>query len=129
MNTAQARARFVSDGLAVLTAPRLLLALYERLVRDLDDASAAIRSGSLMPAHHALLHAQDIVSELTLALDGTQWEGAGDLTELYEWTYPGSSPPTSRRTPAPVDSASPLSDHCAPGPRRSSPAPTEPSGD
>jgi flagellar protein FliS len=87
MNTTQARARFVSDGLAVLTGPRLLVALYERLVRDLDEASAAIDAGDTVTAHNALIHAQDIVSELAGSLDGSAWDGAGDLAELYEWTY------------------------------------------
>jgi flagellar secretion chaperone FliS len=87
MNTARARARFVSDGLAVLTPPRLLIALYERLVRDLCDASAAIRDGNVVPAHDALVHAQDILDELMLALDADAWDGAAHLTTLYEWTH------------------------------------------
>ena len=85
VNTAHARARFVNDGLAILSGPRLLLALYERLGRDLDDASSACRGGSLAAAHAALLHAQEIVQELSLALDARAWDGAPGLAELYDW--------------------------------------------
>jgi len=87
VNTAIARARFLSDGIATLSGPKLLVALYQRLVRDLDDAVASIESGSPSAAHAALVHAQEIVYELTLALDASDWDGAGQLAELYEWLY------------------------------------------
>lgn len=87
MNTATARARFLSDGMATLSGPKLLVALYRRLVRDLDDAVAFIESANPSAAHDALVHAQEIVYELTLALDANTWEGAGQLAEIYEWLY------------------------------------------
>jgi flagellar protein FliS len=85
VNTAHARARFVNDGLAVLSGPKLLLALYERLSRDLDDASSACRGASVAAVHAALVHAQEIVQELWLALDAAAWDGAAGLAELYDW--------------------------------------------
>ncbi|HEX7095205.1 MAG TPA: flagellar export chaperone FliS [Acidimicrobiales bacterium] len=87
MNTTAARARFMSDGMATLTGPRLLVALYQRLLRDLDDATAAVASGAPDEVHVALVHAEDIVYELTLALDAHLWKGAGDLAQIYEWLY------------------------------------------
>lgn len=85
MNTARARARFVNDGLATLSGPNLLLALYRRLERDLDDALAALQSAAMETAHAALLHAQEIVQELALALDSSTWSDGAQLAELYDW--------------------------------------------
>jgi flagellar protein FliS len=85
VNPTNARARFVADGMATLTGPRLLVALYARLLRDLDDAGTAARTGRLHDAHAALVHAQDIVHELRLALDVDAWDGAAGLAELYGW--------------------------------------------
>jgi flagellar protein FliS len=85
VNTTNARARFVADGMATLTGPRLLVALYARLLRDFDDAASAARSGRTQDAHAGLVHAQDIVHELRLALDIGAWDGASGLADLYEW--------------------------------------------
>jgi flagellar protein FliS len=87
VNTNTARARFVADGMATLTGPRLLVALYERLVRDLDDATDAVRRAAPADAHERLTHAQDIVHELVLALDGNSWDAAGHLADVYGWLY------------------------------------------
>ena len=85
MNTARARARFVNDGLATLSGPSLLLALYRRLERDLEEATVALHARALAPAHEALVHAQEIVQELSLALDTAAWPDAVQLRELYGW--------------------------------------------
>jgi flagellar protein FliS len=87
MNTARARARFVNDGLSTVPGARLVVLLYERLVRDLETAIGALDAGRLPDAHESLTHAQDIVSELSLALDGSTWSGAADLSGLYTWLY------------------------------------------
>jgi flagellar protein FliS len=85
MNTARARARFVNDGLATLSGPSLLLALYRRLERDLEEATDALHARSLDAAHTALVHAQEIVQELALALDTAAWPEAAQLRDLYGW--------------------------------------------
>jgi flagellar protein FliS len=77
----------MADGMAALSGPQLLVALYRRLVRDLDDAVDAIGRDAPSDAHHALVHAQEIIHELTLALDASRWDGAATLAELYEWVY------------------------------------------
>jgi flagellar secretion chaperone FliS len=87
MNTMNARARFVADGMATLTGPRLLVALYARLLRDLDDAAVAVSDGAAEAAHANLTHAQEIVYELMLALDGDVWAPAAGLADLYDWVY------------------------------------------
>lgn len=66
-----------------VTQQRLLVMLYDRVMRDLDDAEAAIRSGDRHGSNQALLHAQDIVAELERALDPTVWDAAKELATVY----------------------------------------------
>jgi flagellar protein FliS len=55
--------------------------LYERLLRDLDDAAAAFEAGG--PVHEPLVHAQEIVAALEAALDPAAWAGANGMASLY----------------------------------------------
>jgi flagellar protein FliS len=80
-----ARNRFVSDGVGSTPPEKLLVMLYDRLLRDLDDAGAAIGAKDVAGAHAALSHAQDIVAELHSALDPTKWQGADAMGDLYTW--------------------------------------------
>lgn len=67
-----------------MTSPqRLVVLLYQRLLRDLDDAEAAIEDRRIEDAHNALIHAQDIVLEFHLALDTEGFEGAERLADIY----------------------------------------------
>jgi flagellar protein FliS len=74
--------RFRSDEAAVPPA-RLLVMLYDRLVRDLDDAEVSLTTGDRAGARIALLHAQEIVSELESALDPSVWSAAVELSSIY----------------------------------------------
>jgi flagellar protein FliS len=80
-----ARNRFVADGVASTTNERLLVLLFERMLRDLDEGAAAIGRKDIGAAHEAIVHAQDIVSELQLAIDPDSFEGADGLVQLYVW--------------------------------------------
>jgi flagellar protein FliS len=77
------RNRFHTDGTAAMPQERILLALYERLLADLDHAAAAIGARDLNGSHDRLVHAQQIIEELHLALDPKAWDGAGQLASLY----------------------------------------------
>lgn len=68
---------------AVVTQQRLLVMLYDRVMRDIDDADAAIRSGDRHACNGALLHAQEIIAELERALDPTIWDAAKELATVY----------------------------------------------
>jgi flagellar protein FliS len=57
--------------------------LYERLVRDLTQAEAALRAGDRDTGAHCLLHAQEIVIELRTTLDLDAWDGAIGLAKIY----------------------------------------------
>ncbi|MGY6499382.1 MAG: flagellar export chaperone FliS [Acidimicrobiales bacterium] len=83
--TAKARNKFVSDGVGSTPSERLLVLLYDRLLRDLADAGAAIDASSVGAAHDALSHAQDIVAELHAALDPAAWSGAQEMADLYTY--------------------------------------------
>lgn len=81
--TTAAAARYLADGAGTVSRERLLVMLYERLQRDLEAATNALRSGQREAAHVALMHAQEIVTELDLALDHDVWDGAAGLSEVY----------------------------------------------
>ncbi len=66
----------------IASPARILVLLYERLLRDLDEAERALLAGG--NAHPALMHAQEIVDALDLALDRDQWSGAEGLGAIYD---------------------------------------------
>ena len=82
--TAAVRTAYSND--AVVTTPeRLITMLYDRLVRDLVSAEAAVERADRVVAHDVLVHAQEIVFELLSALDVDAWEGGEQLASLYTW--------------------------------------------
>jgi len=80
-------ARAAYRDAAVTTAPpgRVLTMLYDRLTRDLYDASAAITGGDLMLANTLLQHAQEIVIALNSALDVDVWPAGRGLAQVYDF--------------------------------------------
>lgn len=82
---AAARDRYHRDGSVGLTGGRLVVALYQRLLRDLDQATAAIETGDVERAHHELVHAQEIVDSLDAALDASVWDAAESMAALYDF--------------------------------------------
>ncbi len=83
MKPTQAK-RYHEDGMAVTPRPQLLIKLYERLMEDLSAAESAIVENQIELTHRSLIHAQDIVFELSLALDLASWDGAPALHALYQ---------------------------------------------
>jgi len=79
------RARFAATAATTAGPQALLVMLYERLVLDLQRAENAQRDGDLAAANNQLLHAQDIVTALTDALDVDRWDGGPALQALYGW--------------------------------------------
>jgi flagellar protein FliS len=77
--------RYQTDGMAGCSPQKLLLAVFERLHRDLDTAVAAVTTSQIETAHQALLNAQELVHELRLALDPEAWPGANDLRAIYDY--------------------------------------------
>lgn len=77
--------RYRSDGLASQSPERLVVLLYQRLGTDLARAETALLGADVSTAHALLVHAQDIVTELHLALDTTTWPGGDQLDQLYRY--------------------------------------------
>lgn len=84
--TAEAmRARYASNTVDTASPVRLLTMLYDRLVRDLHVAGAAIVARDVATAHNELVHAQAIVEELASSLDVDAWDGGPGLAALYQF--------------------------------------------
>ena len=85
--TAQARSRYTADAVTTASPARLLVMLYDRLVRDLVTAEAAAQSDDLSTMSRELIHAQEIILELRTSLNMEIWDGAQGLSDLYPWLH------------------------------------------
>lgn len=72
---------------AILSASpaRLLVMLYDRLLLDLARAESAQVAEQWEAAGKQLLHAQDIIAELTGSLEVGAWDGAGNMLGIYNY--------------------------------------------
>ena len=86
-NAQAARSRYSNDNLSTASPARLLVMLYDRLVRDLVTAEQATRTGQFGVTTAELVHAQAIVLELRTSLDVDVWDGAAGLSALYTYLY------------------------------------------
>ena len=84
-NPKQQRERYTADAVMSATPARLLTMLYDRLLLDLSRAEAAHETRSWAVASTNLLHAQDIVTELTSSLKPELWDGGDRLLALYNY--------------------------------------------
>jgi flagellar secretion chaperone FliS len=80
-----AQKRYATEAASSLSPTRALVALYDRLVLDLDRATAAITARDNDKAHHALVHAQEIVTALGDALDVDAWPEGQGLAAVYDY--------------------------------------------
>jgi len=87
MNQAALLEKFRRESLATASPAKLLTMLYDRLLLDLDRATAAIETGDRGAANEQLSHAQQIVHELRCNLDVEAWDGAPQLMGLYHYLY------------------------------------------
>lgn len=79
------RAAYADSSVGTASPARLLTMLYDRLVRDLTLAEAAIVAADGETAHNELVHAQAIVAELRSSLDVSAWSGGPALADLYDF--------------------------------------------
>jgi len=71
---------------------RLLVMLYEKAMRCMEESIELIEEGDMIEKGRRLIHAQEIVSQLTDALDGEAAGGSGgeiaaNLVGLYTYIY------------------------------------------
>jgi flagellar protein FliS len=85
MNAAHRRAQLNREAILSASPARLLTMLYDRLILDLHRAEAAQLAEQWPVASENLLHAQDIVAELSGSLRPDVWSGAEGLQALYTY--------------------------------------------
>ena len=80
---ASAKNKYVRDSVQTMSPGRMIIALYDRVILDLDRAEVAIGTADIYAVHTALMHAQEIVDELYTTLDVKQWPAGEKLLEIY----------------------------------------------
>lgn len=80
-----ARQQYTRDAVLSASPARLLTMLYDRLLLDLRRAEVAQESADWQAASDNLLHAQDIIAELSATLKPGVWDGAEGLRGIYEY--------------------------------------------
>jgi flagellar protein FliS len=80
---ASARSKYVTDSVTTMSPGQMIVALYDRMLLDIERANTAITAHDVFGAHTALVHAQEIIDELLVSLDTKTWAGAASLATLY----------------------------------------------
>ncbi|NEN05176.1 flagellar export chaperone FliS [Diaminobutyricibacter tongyongensis] len=80
-------AQYNRNAILSATPTQLVTMLYDRLVLDLKRAEAAQDDERWADAHEQLLHAQDIVAELSSSLRIDAWDGAAGLFAIYVYVH------------------------------------------
>ena len=78
-----ARNKYVSDSVTTMSPGQLIVALYDRILLDLEKALSGLAEADVYATHTALMHAQEIVHELLTSLDVKQWPGGASLAAVY----------------------------------------------
>ena len=99
---ASAKNKYVSDAVQTMSPGRMIVALYDRVLLDLDRAETSITGSDIFGAHTALVHAQDIIDELHTSLDVKEWAAARNLAALYRWMKDELVDANVRKDAAPV---------------------------
>ena len=75
------------DGMTTASPARLLVMLFERLGRDVEQAVLCQEAGDHLAANPLLIHAQQIIMELRSSLRHDVWDGAANLDAIYAWLH------------------------------------------
>ncbi len=97
-----ARSKYRSDAVHTMSPGQLIVALYDRILLDLERALTAISDHDVYRAHTALVHAQEIVHELHTSLDLKQWPGGASLAAVYRHVQDALVEANVNKDPAPV---------------------------
>ncbi|HET7388211.1 MAG TPA: flagellar export chaperone FliS [Nocardioidaceae bacterium] len=82
-----ARAAYQSQMVETASPAKLLVMLFDRLVVDIRQAEVAQFDGDFETASQRLVHAQDIVLELSASLRHDVWDGSERLASLYAYLH------------------------------------------
>lgn len=83
--TATLRRLYTSDSVTTASPNRLVVMLFDRLVKDLTLAQIGLERREIEAPHRALLHAQEILLELSSSLDLEVWPEGSGLLALYDY--------------------------------------------
>ena len=86
-NVAILRSRYVKDSVDTTAPGRLIVALYDRLLLDLERANDAVQRGEFETTHECLVHAQAIIVELHASLNVEVWPAGQGLADLYLFVH------------------------------------------
>lgn len=81
------RAAYVGQMVNTASPSRLLLMLYDRLVLDVQRAIESQATSDFAEASRHLIHAQEIVLELSSSLRHDVWDGAEKLSSIYAFLH------------------------------------------
>ncbi|HSE10508.1 MAG TPA: flagellar export chaperone FliS [Nocardioidaceae bacterium] len=81
------RAAYMGQMVNTASPARLLVMLYDRLVLDIQRAAESQQAGDFATASQHLLHAQEIVLELSTSLRHDVWDGAANLASIYAFLH------------------------------------------
>jgi len=77
------RSRYVNSSVDTMSPGRMIVALYDRLVLDLERAEGAIDARDIETTNECLTHAQLILAQLHDSLDTERWPAGRNLAGLY----------------------------------------------
>jgi flagellar secretion chaperone FliS len=97
-----ARNKYVSDSVTTMSPGQLIVALYDRILLDLERALSALAETDMYATHAALIHAQEIVHELLTSLDLKQWPDGASLAAVYRHVQDGLVAANVQKDPAPI---------------------------
>jgi flagellar secretion chaperone FliS len=82
-SSAEIRSTYVRDAVDSASPSHLLVMLYDRLLLDLRWAEKSQVEGDWHSASKRLIHAQNIIAELSSTLKPELWDGGAALMSLY----------------------------------------------
>lgn len=82
-----ARNAYASAAVETVAPEKLLIMLFDALVRNLVQAEKALDEQANQTAHDKLIVAQDIIGELISSLDPDGFDGGQQLLGLYTFMY------------------------------------------
>ena len=87
-DNSQGALRYREANLGSMSPEKMVVLLYERILRDLEEGANALAAGDRRVFNDAVVHAQNIVTELRNALDHTVGGGvAANLDALYDFVF------------------------------------------
>ncbi|HPF70500.1 MAG TPA: flagellar protein FliS [Candidatus Krumholzibacteria bacterium] len=80
--------RYRETDIGTMSPEKIIVKLYERTVRDLEQAGDALAAGDRREVNRLVIHSQAIVGELRKALNhDVGGDVAANLESIYDWLF------------------------------------------